>query len=335
MCRSTPRGAPPSSRAARRCRSRRLWWRRGRWSTSSGSRVRRTRASTTCGRFGNSDAIRGRGERGEHVVLIGGSYIGTEVAASLTATGTRCTIVPAWRRWLLVADLRGGGGEAGSTKLLDSQKGVDSARRRGAGGDSKATARSETVVTKSGLTVECDAVIVGAGVRPGRDAGRAGRTSRSTTESSATPSFEMAVPGIYAAGDCCSYDSVVHGAQAARRALGRGNAAGHRTPPGNMLGDERDYDVVPYFFSDLADWASPSVRRARPTSGTRTIWRGDRRIRRVLGLVPAGRGGSRERSASSSSEDLAEARRMLVDGVDVSEAREALADPDIELARIL
>jgi 3-phenylpropionate/trans-cinnamate dioxygenase ferredoxin reductase subunit len=25
---------------------------------------------------------------------------------------------------------------------------------------------------------------------------------------------------------------------------------------GNMLGDDRDYDVVPYFFSDLADWAS-------------------------------------------------------------------------------
>ena len=25
---------------------------------------------------------------------------------------------------------------------------------------------------------------------------------------------------------------------------------------GNMLGDDADYDVVPYFFSDLADWAS-------------------------------------------------------------------------------
>ena len=25
---------------------------------------------------------------------------------------------------------------------------------------------------------------------------------------------------------------------------------------GNMLGAEEDYEVVPYFFSDLADWAS-------------------------------------------------------------------------------
>src|SRR3954447_24168719 len=43
--------------------------------------------------FGNSDAIRGDAEAAEHVVLIGGSYIGAEVAASLTAKGTKCTIV--------------------------------------------------------------------------------------------------------------------------------------------------------------------------------------------------------------------------------------------------
>ncbi len=43
--------------------------------------------------FGNSDAIRGDAKAAEHVVLIGGSYIGAEVAASLTAKGTKCTIV--------------------------------------------------------------------------------------------------------------------------------------------------------------------------------------------------------------------------------------------------
>jgi 3-phenylpropionate/trans-cinnamate dioxygenase ferredoxin reductase subunit len=43
--------------------------------------------------FGNADAIRTEAEAAEHVVLIGGSYIGTEVAASLTAKGVKCTIV--------------------------------------------------------------------------------------------------------------------------------------------------------------------------------------------------------------------------------------------------
>src|SRR6266545_4853011 len=37
--------------------------------------------------FGNSDAIREEAEKAEHVILIGGSYIATEVAASLTAKG--------------------------------------------------------------------------------------------------------------------------------------------------------------------------------------------------------------------------------------------------------
>ena len=51
-------------------------------------------ASTTCARFGNSDAIQADAERAERVVLIGGSYIGCEVAASLTAAhGVKCSIV--------------------------------------------------------------------------------------------------------------------------------------------------------------------------------------------------------------------------------------------------
>ena len=44
--------------------------------------------------FANSNAIRAEGDRAERVVLIGGSYIGTEVAASLTwAHGVKCSIV--------------------------------------------------------------------------------------------------------------------------------------------------------------------------------------------------------------------------------------------------
>ena len=43
--------------------------------------------------LGNADAIRRDIQQAEHVVLIGGSYIGTEVAATLTALGKQCTIV--------------------------------------------------------------------------------------------------------------------------------------------------------------------------------------------------------------------------------------------------
>ena len=43
--------------------------------------------------LGNADSIRTDTENAEHVVLVGGSYIATEVAATLTALGRKCTIV--------------------------------------------------------------------------------------------------------------------------------------------------------------------------------------------------------------------------------------------------
>jgi hypothetical protein len=63
------------------------------------------------------------------------------------------------------------------------------------------------------------------------------------------------VPGIYAAGDMCEYDSKIHGA---RLRLEHWDVAFNhgKTAALNMLGRGVEHDVVPYFFSDLADWAS-------------------------------------------------------------------------------
>jgi 3-phenylpropionate/trans-cinnamate dioxygenase ferredoxin reductase subunit len=100
----------------------------------------------------------------------------------------------------------------------------------------------------------------------------------------------------------------------------------------NLLGEDADYDVVPYFFSDLADWAS--LEYVGPAQDwDEEVWRGERdsgefsvwylKDGRVAGALSVGR-----------SEDLAEARRMLADGVDVSGALEAIADADSDLASI-
>src|SRR3954451_7033183 len=150
--------------------------------------------------FGNSEAIRADAEAADHVVLIGGRYIGAQGAASLTAKGTKCTIVTMED----VALSRSFGEEAGRWfhELLES-KGVTVH-----GGEEleayEGDGRVKGVVTKSGLAIECDAVVVGAGVRPdvmlAQRAGLAvdnGITCDSKLQSSAE--------GIYAAGDCCSY----------------------------------------------------------------------------------------------------------------------------------
>ena len=157
--------------------------------------------------FGNSDAIRADAEAAEHVVLIGGSYIGTEVAASLTAQGTKCSIVAMEE----VALSRTFGADAGRW----FQEQIESHGVEFHGGEEleafEGDGRVRAVVTKSGLS---DRVRRGRRRRRRarrRDAGPAGRARGRRRRSSATRSCRPRSTGIYAAGDCCSYDSVVHG----------------------------------------------------------------------------------------------------------------------------
>jgi 3-phenylpropionate/trans-cinnamate dioxygenase ferredoxin reductase subunit len=276
--------------------------------------------------FGNSDAIREDAERADHVVLIGGSYIGCEVAASLTAKGTSCSIVMMEE----VALSRNFGEEAGRWfhELLES-KGIEIF-----GGEMLAAfegdQRVSAVVTESGRTVEGDAVVVGAGVRP--DVMLAERAGLEVDNGIVCDQrLQSSVDGIFAAGDVCSYDSVVHGRRLRIEhwdvALNEGQYAGAA-----MLGEQEPYRAVPYFFSDLADWAS--LEYVGPhESYDELVWRGDRDAGefsvfyldggKLAGALAVGR-----------SEDIAEARRLIESGADISADRDALADVDSDLEQI-
>ena len=202
--------------------------------------------------FANSDAIFAEGDRAERVVLVGGSYIATEVAASLTAAhGVKCSLV-------MLEDVtldRFYGREVGGffqRALEDHGVEVHGAQEveRFEGADG----RVRKVVTKSGLSLDCDAVVIGAGVTPditlarqaGLEIGDAGGVKCSA-------GLETSAPGIFAAGDICEYDSPIHGRPMRIEhwdvAFNQGKTAAL-----NMLERGVEHDVVPYFFSDLADW---------------------------------------------------------------------------------
>ena len=204
--------------------------------------------------FGNSDSIRADVEGAERVVLVGGSYIGCECAASITkAFGAQCIIV---MREQETFDLQFGSEVGGYFHRVLEQHGVEihgsDELDRFEGADGKVT----HVHTKGGLELDCDAVIIGAGVMPdvmlaraaGLELGESGGVRCSSR-------LETSVPGIFAAGDICEYDSVVHGRSLRVEhwdvAFNQGKTAAL-----NMLGREVDHDVIPYFFSDMADWAS-------------------------------------------------------------------------------
>jgi 3-phenylpropionate/trans-cinnamate dioxygenase ferredoxin reductase subunit len=203
--------------------------------------------------LGNSETIR-EDAAGKRVVLIGGSYIGSEVAASLTTLGSSCAIVMLEP----VVLSRTFGEQAGrffEERLAEHGVTVhgDDELDRFEGADGRVT----TVVTKSGRSLEADAVVIGAGAVPdvmlARSAGlRLGDRGGVHVDSR----LQTEVPGLFAAGDIAEYESVVHGGERMRIehwdvAFNQGKTAAL-----NMLGQDVPHDVVPYFFSDLADWAS-------------------------------------------------------------------------------
>jgi 3-phenylpropionate/trans-cinnamate dioxygenase ferredoxin reductase component len=101
-----------------------------------------------------------------------------------------------------------------------------------------------------------------------------------------------------------------------------------------MMGDAQPYEVVPYFFSDLADWAS--LEYVGPaTDWDEEIWRGDLDAGEfaVLYLKDGKVAGA---LSVERSEDLAHARTLLAEGVDVGaeETKALLGDPDSDLAAL-
>jgi 3-phenylpropionate/trans-cinnamate dioxygenase ferredoxin reductase subunit len=201
--------------------------------------------------LGNADAIREGVADVEQVVLIGGSYIGCEVAASLTMMGKQCTVVMQEE----VVLERGFGKPAGRffQGLLEEHgvtiHGQDELERfEGEGTVGR-------VITRGGLSLDAEAVIVGAGVMPDIAlASKAGLEIGERGGVKCSSRLESSVPGIYAAGDICEYDSPVHGGQPVRIehwdvAFNHGKTAAL-----NMLGRDVPHETVPYFFSDLGDW---------------------------------------------------------------------------------
>jgi 3-phenylpropionate/trans-cinnamate dioxygenase ferredoxin reductase component len=279
--------------------------------------------------LGNADAIRAEAKDARHVVMIGGSFIACEVAASLTATGSSCAIVMQEDEPLE----RVLGARAGRffADVLASHGVAIHAGDELAGFEGEGRVRK--VLTRNGLELPAELVVVGVGVTPevrlakaaGLEIGERGGVRCSTH-------LETSVAGVFAAGDMCEYDSPMHGGPIRVEhwdvALNQGRAAAQ-----NMAGADRPYGVVPYFFSDFADWVSlesvgpayhwdAEILRGSLEEGSFTNWylQGSR----VVAALTVGR-----------SEDLDHARRLIRESRSLDDAeRAALGGAESDLASL-
>ena len=149
--------------------------------------------------------------------------------------------------------------------------------------------RVARVVTKNGLELPADAVVIGAGVTPDVQLARSARawSSASAAACAAPRALRARRPGVFAAGDICEYDSPLHGGPL--RIEHWDVAFNHgKTAALNMLGRDVPHEVVPYFFSVLGDWGE--LEYVGPAQEwDEEIVRGSLRGRQLHELVPAGR----------------------------------------------
>jgi 3-phenylpropionate/trans-cinnamate dioxygenase ferredoxin reductase subunit len=213
--------------------------------------------------FEDALALRARFLPGQNIAIIGGGFIGLELAASAIALGCKVSLIEAAPRILArgvpaeIADL---------VERRHRAAGVDFTI--GAGIASIQAGRG--VVLSDRRLVKADCVVVGIGAIP---------------ETSLASAAELAIdngvavdgrmrtsdPAIFAIGDCASFPHPLYGGrrirlEAWRNALDQGAFVAK-----SLLGASEDYQAVPWFWSDqyelclqiagLADGASQSVKR--------------------------------------------------------------------------
>ena len=215
----------------------------------------------------DSEAIRARLEHGGHVAVVGSGWIGSEIAASARQRGLEVTVID-----VVELPMPALGPEIGQFyRDVHAGQGVEFVLGDGVAGFEGDGAVSR-VRTDAGRVVECDFVVVGAGVTPNVELGqRAGLDTDNGIL--ADPRLQTSAANVFVAGDVASHwhpfyerrVRVEHWANA----LNQGPAAAR-----SMLGDHKPFEELPYFFSDQYEVGMEYSGLPEPSD--RIVFRGDR-----------------------------------------------------------
>ena len=187
---------------------------------------------------------------GSHVVVIGGGFIGSELAASLVGNGARVTMLfpePGIGHRLFPADL------SASVTAYYREKGVDVRA-----GEMVSEASGTGVKTQSGLELDADAVVAGLGVIADTELAEA--AGLEVNDGIVVDEYGR-VPGhedVFAAGDVARFPVAALGVPLRIEHEDHANSHG-KAVGANMAGAETPYDHLPFFYSDLFDLGYEAV----------------------------------------------------------------------------
>lgn len=233
------------------------------------------------------DALRIRGSlhRRERIVIVGGGFIGLELAAAARGVGTEVTVLEALPRLL------SRGVPQDIAQALD-------ARHRAAGVSiildaSIASFSSDRVELANGTSVLADLIIIGIGVLP--ETSLAMAAGLAVDNGIAVDNrLRTSDPDILAAGDCCSFPLDIYDGRRVRLESWRNAQEQGSLAARNMLGADEPISAVPWFWSDqydltlqvagMVDEGQATIRRETETGVILFHLRDDGRLVAATGL---------------------------------------------------
>lgn len=194
----------------------------------------------------HDDAVRihARLVPGERIAIVGGGFIGLELAAAARQRGAVATVIEALPRLLS----RGVPAEIASRiETRHREAGVEFVY-----GSGVASIDAEGVTLASGTVVPARMVIVGIGAVP--ETGLAAAAGLAVDNGVAVDELlRTSDRAIFAAGDCCSFPLPIYGGRRVRLESWRSAQNLGALAARNMLGAGEEISAVPWFWSDQYD----------------------------------------------------------------------------------
>jgi NADPH-dependent 2,4-dienoyl-CoA reductase/sulfur reductase-like enzyme len=224
----------------------------------------------------DSKTIRNAAEKAKHAVVIGGGFIGMEVAAVLAQKGIEVTMVLSDDRVfkrLFSPEMSSFFESYYTARGVRPMKSTSVTEFRGDG-------NVVSAVLKDGQNIPCDLVVAGIGVTP---AVEALKNSGLDLDNGILVNeyLQSSQPDVFAAGDIANYEDVLFGKR--RRVEHWDNAVTQGQYCAKaLMGDKAPFRHVPYFFSDVFDlsyeyWGDSSgadqvVHRGDLSSNSFSVW---------------------------------------------------------------
>jgi 3-phenylpropionate/trans-cinnamate dioxygenase ferredoxin reductase component len=271
------------------------------------------------------DAIMAHLPEVNHVVVIGGGYIGLEAAAVLTKLGKSVTLLEALDRVLArvagtelsqfyEAEHRAHGVDLRTKTLVDCIESTDG--------------RATAVLLADGTRIAADMVIVGIGVIP--ETGPLIAAGASGGNGVDVDAFcRTSLPDIYAVGDCAAHSNgFASGAQIRLESVQNANDQA-KVAVQHIMGQENEYDAVPWFWSNQYDLKLQTVGLS--TGYDQTIVRGDTETR-SFSVLYLKSGKLIALDCVNMVKDYVQGRAHVVSGASLDQAQ--LADASIPLKEV-